>query len=175
MADDSPLRRTPAQWCGLVAGTLLVLFGLLGFAADTSFHTGNHVQGGTFVVFEVNGWSNLVHTGVGLLLLAAANTRPTARTLCGALALGALFFALWGLIDGDEILTLLPVNGADNLLHLGLALIFGVCAYVSPTTGKQQRQRRLQRRGKPEAGKPPAPPSQPGTPEPRISADRPPR
>lgn len=161
MADDSPLRRTPAQWCGLVAGTLLVLFGLLGFAADSSFHTGNHVQGGTFIVFEVNGWSNLVHIGIGLLLLASANTRPTARTMCGALALGAGFFALWGLIDGDEILNLLPINGADNLLHLALAPAFGACAYVSPTTGRQQRRRRLQSRREPAAGTPPAPPPEP--------------
>jgi hypothetical protein len=38
-------------------------------------------------------------------------------------ALGAVYavVTLWGLIDGDNVLGLIPVNAADNVLHLLIA------------------------------------------------------
>ena len=45
----------------------------------------------------------------------------TARTF--ALGFGAVYgvVTLWGLIDGNNVLGLIPVNGADNMLHLLIA------------------------------------------------------
>src|SRR3712207_3189819 len=99
---DAPLRRTFAQWYCVLAGASLLLAGVLGFAADGGFDTGSSIDGDNLIVFEVNGWHNLVHIGSGLLLLAAANYRPTAKTV--AFVFGAVygFVALWGLVDGDE-------------------------------------------------------------------------
>jgi len=150
MARDSaeaPLRRTFAQWYCLLAGASLLVAGLLGFIADTGFDTGGDVQGDKLIVFEVNGWHNLVHVGSGLLLLAAANYRPTAKTV--AYAFGAVYglVALIGLIDGSDVLDLFPVNPADNLLHIFLAAAAILCAYFSPTTKAQQRRRRDRKRG----------------------------
>src|SRR3954447_18554562 len=144
---DTPLRRTFAQWYCLLAGASLLVAGVLGFIADHDFDTGSAVQGDKFIFFEVNGWHNLIHIGSGLLLLAAANYRPTAKTV--AYAFGAVygFVCLWGLIDGDEVFGLFPVNPADNLLHLFLAVAAILCAWASPTTKKQQRVRRERRRG----------------------------
>jgi hypothetical protein len=144
---DAPLRRTFAQWYCVLAGASLLVAGLLGFAADGGFDTGNNVQGGKLIVFEVNGWHNLVHIASGLLLLAAANTRPTAKTV--AMAFGVVYglVTLWGLINGDSVFGLIPVNGADNLLHLFLSAAAILCAYVSPTTKGQQRERRARRGG----------------------------
>jgi hypothetical protein len=144
-SDAAPLRRTFAQWYCLLAGASLLLAGILGFAADGGFNTGSAIDGDTFIVFEVNGWHNLVHIGSGLLLLAAANYRPTAKSV--ALAFGVVYglVTLWGLIDGDEVLNIIPVNPADNLLHLVLSVAAIACAWVSPATKGRQRERRRMR------------------------------
>jgi hypothetical protein len=145
---DAPLRRTFAQWYCVVAGATLAVAGVLGFIADGSFDSGSAVQGDEFLGFEVNGWHNLVHLASGLVLLAAANTRPTAKTV--ALVFGAIyaFVTLWGLIDGDEVFNIIPVNGPDNLLHLFLSVAAILSAYVSPTTKGQQRERRREKVGR---------------------------
>jgi hypothetical protein len=114
--------RTPAQWYCVLGGLALLLAGIFGFVADASFDTGDGVQGGSFLGFEVNGIHNLVHVASGLLLLAGSRTRSSARAV--AIAFGATYglVALIGLIDGSDVLTLIPVNSADNALHVGLAL-----------------------------------------------------
>ena len=125
--------RTPAQWFCLLAGATLLLVGLLGFIADASFDVagssdgetrGNadgQLQGDGFLGFEVNGWHNLVHIASGLLLLSAFRRNRTARTV--ALVFGVLYaiVTLIGLIDGNDILGFMPINPADNILHLLLS------------------------------------------------------
>src|SRR3954454_4891305 len=143
---EAPLRRTFAQWYCVLAGASLLIAGVLGFAADGGFNTGSHIQGYNFIVFEDNGWHKLIHIGSGLFLLASANYRPTARSACWAFGIVYGFVCLWGLVDGDEVFNLFPVNPADNLLHLFLAAAALLAAYVSPTTKGQQRQRKERRR-----------------------------
>jgi hypothetical protein len=143
---EAHMRRTVAQRYCVLAGASLLVAGVLGFAADSGFDTGSHIQGDNFIVFEVNGWHNLIHIGSGLLLLAAANYRPTAKSVAMAFGIVYGFVALWGLIDGDEVFNLFPVNPADNLLHLFLSAAAILAAYVSPTTKGQQRERKARRR-----------------------------
>jgi Domain of unknown function (DUF4383) len=115
--------RTPAQWYSLIFGLTLLIAGIAGFFADASFgDLGSDVQGDDLIVFEVNGWHNLVHIASGVLGLALAGTPPTARLY--ALGFGAVYLAvtIWGLIDGNDVLGLLPVNGADNVLHIAIAV-----------------------------------------------------
>ncbi len=126
---------TPAQWYCLLAGAGLLLAGLFGFVADATFDTvntgvdpeggnvGGGLQGDSFLGFEVNGWHNLVHILSGLLLLAAFPKRKSAKTV--ALAFGVVYglVAIIGLIDGNDVLGLIPVNAADNVLHLLIALL----------------------------------------------------
>ena len=115
--------RTPAQWYCLLGGLALVLAGVLGFLSDSSFETGDGVDGGSFLGFEVNAWHNLVHLASGLLLLAAARTRATARTV--AIGFGVVYgvVALIGIIDGADVLGIIPINSADNVLHVALAAL----------------------------------------------------
>ena len=63
---------------GLV-GLILVLVGGLGFIASSSFATGSDLEHGSMLGFFVNGWSNIAHLLAGLLLLAAAGSRPFTR------------------------------------------------------------------------------------------------
>jgi hypothetical protein len=115
--------RAPAQLFALVGGATLVLVGLVGFVADASFHTGSQVDGGSLIGFEVNGVHNLVHIASGLLLLAGARRPGSARTVCLLFGLTYGVVTLIGLIDGDTVLGLFPVNPADNVLHIGLTVL----------------------------------------------------
>jgi Domain of unknown function (DUF4383) len=115
--------RAPAQLFALVGGATLVLVGLVRFVADASFHTGSQVDGGSLIGFEVNGVHNLVHIASGLLLLAGARRPGSARTVCLLFGLTYGVVTLIGLIDGDTVLGLFPVNPADNVLHIGLTVL----------------------------------------------------
>lgn len=115
--------RTPAELFCRVLGPVLLLVGILGFIADATFDTGNAVQGDTFIrLFEVNGFHNIVCILSGLFLLGMARNWRTART--GALAFGAIYLVvtIWGLIDGNDILGLISINGLDNVLHILLTV-----------------------------------------------------
>jgi hypothetical protein len=115
--------RTPAQLYCLLAGLALLLAGVLGFISDSSFDTGSNVQGDTFLGFEVNAIHNLIHVASGLVLLAASPKRASAKAV--ALGFGLVYgvVAVIGLIDGSDVLGLIPVNSADNVLHIALAAL----------------------------------------------------
>ena len=126
--------KTPAQIYSLVFGATLLLAGIIGFFVDASFgDLGSNVQGDELIFFEVNGWHNLVHIASGALGLALAGSRPGARGF--ALGFGAVYLlvAVWGLIVGDQVLFgLIPINGADNVLHLLIALAGLAAGFASP-------------------------------------------
>ncbi len=63
--------------------------------------------------------------------LLAARRGGLARTV--AVAFGAVYglVALIGLIDGNDVLGFIPINAADNILHLGLSLL-GIIAGLLP-------------------------------------------
>lgn len=113
---------TPAQLFAYLAGAVLTLVGLLGFIADSTFDTGGSVQGRSLLGFGVNGWHNVIHLLSGLVLLAAARKRRSAKTVVLAFGVVYALVTLIGLIDGNDIFGLLPVNPADNILHALLTL-----------------------------------------------------
>ena len=124
-------RFTPAQWYSLVAGIALLAAGILGFIADSSFDFGSDVEGDSFLGFEVNGTHNLVHLASGAIGLAAASRRVSAWwfALLFGLVYGAV--AVVGLIQSDHVLGIIPVNGADHVLHVALAALGLIAAAVS--------------------------------------------
>jgi hypothetical protein len=108
-----------------VVGPVLILVGLLGF--------------------EVNGWHNVVHILSGAFLLLGARGKEaasrgadairdhadTARKVALTFGVVYLLVTIIGLIDGNDVLGLFPVNGADNVLHLVLALSAIAAALIS--------------------------------------------
>ena len=133
-------RYTPAQIYSLVFGATLLLVGILGFIAESSFNTGSDVNGSNLILFEVNGWHNLVHIASGLVGLALWRSVAGAKSF--ALGFGAVYLVvtLWGFIDGNDVLGLIPVNGADNVLHLLISLLgigAGLASRDEPARARQ--------------------------------------
>lgn len=129
--------RTPAQLYALLFGSVLLAVGILGFISDSSFGSGSDVQGSDFIVFEVNGWHNIVNILSGLLGLALWRRGDTARLY--ALGFGGTYLVvtIWGFITGDQVLWLLPVDAADNVLHLLIA-VAGLAAGLASRPTPQQ-------------------------------------
>src|SRR5215207_9437034 len=124
-------RRTSAQWYCLLAGLALLLAGIFGFISESSFDTGDGVQGDLFLGFEVNAIHNLIHVASGLVLLAASPKPLSARAV--AIGFGLVYgaVAIIGLIDGEDVLGLIPINSADNLLQIALAALGIITGLIS--------------------------------------------
>jgi Domain of unknown function (DUF4383) len=120
---------SPAKLYATVVGAVLTIAGIIGFFYSSSFGSPGNVDD-VFGILSVNGWHNVVHLATGLLGLAAAGY--FARTYALALGLVYLVVAIWGFIigSGDAILSIVPVNTEDNVLHLLIGLA-GIAAYVA--------------------------------------------
>jgi hypothetical protein len=113
---------SPARLYAVVVGVVLTVAGIIGFFYSSSFGSPGEVDK-VFGILSVNGWHNVVHILTGVLGLAAAGY--AARTYALGLGLVYLVVAIWGFIlgSGDSILSIVPVNTADNVLHLALGLV----------------------------------------------------
>jgi hypothetical protein len=124
--------RTVAQLGCLVLGGALVAAGVLGFFfGGSSFHTGNNPPGKDFIVFQVNGWHNVVHIATGAFLILMA---PKARSaVTGLLIFGAAYAAvtIWGFVDGNDVIGLIPVDTADNWLHVAITVAALLAAFAA--------------------------------------------
>ncbi|MFI7080851.1 DUF4383 domain-containing protein [Micromonospora sp. NPDC049903] len=127
---EKPARRTTrAQLAAMILAVVFLLVGVLGFVpgittnyGELSF-AGHHSEAKLLGVFQVSVLHNLVHLAFGVIGLALARSLGGARLfLIGG---GAVYLVLWiyGLVVVDRAgANWIPVNGADNWLHLGLAL-----------------------------------------------------
>src|SRR3954454_18389877 len=136
-AHSSSARRggpSPAQaFCGLV-GAVLILAGILGFFGDSSF--GGPDERGTFLGLDVNGWHHLVHIATGLLRLAGLPNATMARVVCVLFGLSYALVAVLGWIDGSDVLGIIPIDAADNVLHSVLAVL-ALLAAAAPEPAPQ--------------------------------------
>jgi Domain of unknown function (DUF4383) len=141
--------RTPIQLAALVVGAMFLLVGILGFIPgittnyDQLTFAGHHSGAMLLGVFNVSVLHNIVHLlfGVGGLVLS--------RTFSGARAFligsGIVYALLWiyGLvIDHDSGANFVPLNTADNWLHLILAvgmLLLGAVLGRGPAYGTAVR------------------------------------
>ena len=119
---------SPARLYASVVGAVLVIAGIIGFFYNAHFGSGSDVFGNdtsvkVFGVFAVNGWHNVVHLVTGAVGLLAAGYAARAY----ALGVGAIYIviAVWGFIigSGDSILSIVPVNTADNVFHVLLGVL----------------------------------------------------
>ena len=116
--------RTPVQSLAALVGLVFLLVGILGFIPGITAHYSDlafagHDSGAKLLgIFQTSVLHNIIHIafGVGILM---AKTPEGARTyLIGG---GVAYLAVWliGVIGG---LDWLPVNAADNWLHIVLGV-----------------------------------------------------
>ena len=113
---------SPARLYATLVGALLLAAGILGFFYSSSFGAPGDV-GEALGAFAVNGWVNVFHFISGALGLLVAGY--AARRYALWLGVAYLVIGIWGfaLGAGEAILGFLPVNSADDFLHVGLGLL----------------------------------------------------
>lgn len=121
--------RTPVQQAALAVGVVFLLVGVLGFVPgittnyDTMEFAAHHSEAKLLGIFQVSILHNLVHLAFGVAGLALARTAALARLYL--LAGGTVYLVLWlygMIIDHDSAANFVPLNTADNWLHLVLGL-----------------------------------------------------
>ena len=120
--------RTPVQTAALVVGAVFLLVGILGFIPGVTTHydqltfAGHHSEAALLGIFNVSVLHNIVHLLFGVAGIALARTFNTARAYLVVGGIVYLVLFVYGLlIDHDSAMNFVPVNIADNWLHLGLA------------------------------------------------------
>jgi hypothetical protein len=130
-SNSGALARYPAaiQKAALAVGAVFLLVGILGFIPgittnyDTMTFASHHSGAALLGIFNVSILHNIVHLAFGVAAFVMARTFGGARAyLIGG---GAIYFVLflYGLvIDHHSAANFVPVNQADNWLHLVLAI-----------------------------------------------------
>jgi hypothetical protein len=133
--------RSPAQLYALIFGAVLTVAGIIGFFYNSDFTSDKSVRDAVFGILDVNGWHNVVHILTGILGLAVASSYASSRSYAFGLGVIYIVVAVWGFIvgSGDSILSIIPVNTEDNLLHVligvaGIAAAMATPAVADPTT-----------------------------------------
>ena len=138
------------QGAAVLVGAAFLLVGVLGFIPgvtsdyDLMEWAGHHSGAKLFGMFAVSGLHNLVHLAFGVAGLLMARTYAASRAyllLGGLVYLGLWVYGL--LIDHASTANFVPVNGADNWLHLGLGaamVLFGLTLAATRDPTKPRRR-----------------------------------
>jgi hypothetical protein len=130
-------RTSTVNAAALLVGAAFLIIGVLGFIPGITAHYGQMDFAGhtsdakLFGLFEVSILHNVVHILFGVVGIAAGRSTSLSaqRFLLGG---GVVYLALWvyGLVVGKEAqANFVPVNNADNWLHLALGaamIVLGV-------------------------------------------------
>ena len=115
--------------------------GVVGFFYNGTFTSNERIHDDMLGIFSVNGWSNTLNVALGIWGLAVASSWPGARAYGYGAGLLLIGLAVWGFVlgSGQSILSIIPVNAADNWarLVLGLAAVasaVSTSAEPAPTT-----------------------------------------
>ncbi|MDR6594030.1 DUF4383 domain-containing protein [Saccharothrix longispora] len=121
--------RTRVQLAATVVGAVFLLVGIAGFIPglttnyDTMEFAGHHSEALLMGLFQVSILHNIVHLAFGVAGLALARSvRGAYLYLVGG---GVVYLVLWlyGLLIGhDSAANFVPLNAADNWLHLVLGV-----------------------------------------------------
>ncbi|GHF47554.1 hypothetical protein FHX82_001431 [Amycolatopsis bartoniae] len=148
MTHTTTKTRRPVQTFALVVGVVFLLAGILGFIPGITTHYdqltfGGHHSGALLLgVFNVSILHNLVHLVFGIAGLVLARGPGGSR---GYLVIGGFIYLLvcvYGLvIDNHSAMNFLPVNGADDWLHFGLAVGMVALGVLGTVVERSREQR----------------------------------
>ncbi|ASR36628.1 hypothetical protein BAY61_18300 [Prauserella marina] len=144
----APVTRSSGQVAAMVVAALFLVVGILGFVPgvttnyDSLTFAGHHSGALLLGVFAVSVLHNIVHLLFGVAGFVLARTAGGAR---GYLIGGGVVYAvlwLYGLLIGqDSAANFVPLNTADNWLHLGLAVLMIGLGAVLGTRGTTTSRR----------------------------------
>lgn len=131
---------TPVQSVARLVGIVFLLVGIAGFipGITTNLYEGLEFAGDNgnaelLGLFQVSILHNIVHAFFGIGILMAATPQGARTFLLGSGAIYVVLFLLGILGGGDWV----PINDADDWLHLGLAV--GLIALGLSTTHDRAR------------------------------------
>ena len=121
--------RSTLQMAAAVVGAVFLAVGVLGFIPgittnlDSLRFIGHESEAKLLGLFQVSIFHNIVHLLFGVAGLAMAKTVGSAKTyLIGGGVIYLVLFAFGLVVPHDSAANFVPLNGADNLLHLGLGV-----------------------------------------------------
>jgi arginine exporter protein ArgO len=140
---------TTLQKVTAAVGAVFLLVGILGFIPgitthyDTMSFAGHDSMAKLLGIFDVSILHNLVHLAFGVVGLIAARSWSAARTYLIAGGIVYLVLFIYGLVvDKTSSANFVPVNTADNWLHLILSvgmIALGVVLSRDARTGATAR------------------------------------
>lgn len=117
------MRTSPNRLLATVFGAVYLLVGIVGFFVTSGigfFAT----EGRNLIIFEVNPLHNIIHLAIGAALLTAGlSSVAAAKTMNSTVGSVYLLVGIVGLFLPGTSLNIIALNGADNVLHLGSALL----------------------------------------------------
>src|SRR5918912_3393631 len=131
--------RSPLQTAALLVGLVFLLVGILGFIPgitsnyDELKFAGHNSDAQLLGIFDTSILHNIVHLLFGIAGIAMSRTWDGARTfLIGGGLIYAVLFVYGAIFHSEKGSNWIPVNWADNILHLvlgagmvGLGVVLG--------------------------------------------------
>ncbi|MFI6514093.1 DUF4383 domain-containing protein [Spirillospora sp. NPDC050679] len=121
--------RTPVELAALLVGIVFLLVAVLGFIPgittdyDTMKFAGHESDAKLLGLFQVSILHNIVHALFGVAGIALSRTVAGARGFLVGGGIVYLLLWLYGLlVDHHSSANFVPLNNADNWLHLGLGV-----------------------------------------------------
>ena len=123
--------KTWPQMLALAVGVIYLLVGIVGFFVTGFDDFFAHDTNEFLLLFEINGFHNVVHLLIGAAGIALSRTLGGARTYGWLLAVGYGAAFVYGLIAIGETWDILSINWADNWLHI-LSALAGLVIALGP-------------------------------------------
>ncbi len=115
---------SPNRLLATIFGIVYVLIGIAGFFVTSGVGFFDTPGGLLLGIFEVNLLHNVAHILIGAALLIAglSGVRP-ANTVNAVVGAAYLLLGIVGLFVVGSAFNILAINGADNVLHFGSAVL----------------------------------------------------
>ncbi len=121
----------------MAVGVVFLLVGVLGFipGVTTLQFAGHESEALLLGLFQISVLHNIVHLGFGVVGVVMARTPGLAvGYLMGGGTVYALLWLYGILIDRSSAANFVPLNAADNWLHLGLAVLMILLGTLIPSS-----------------------------------------
>jgi len=129
--------RSTVQSAALLVGIVFLAVGIMGFVPGITTHygdlsfAGHNSSAKLLGIFQTSILQNIIHLLFGLAGIAMARTWEGARTfLIGGGVIYLVLFVYGLFAHGNTSANFVPVNSADNVLHVALGVGMGALGFV---------------------------------------------